>query len=601
MGGENFDQDFAKHNYFIFRNGCDIINVMGKVIVNEQDATETARNSESVMKSQPEGEVPVERALVKASRGTVAVRNVGENVKTQSKDAAKPEKRIVVTSEKVERGSTVKLTAEKMAQKPATEKASRLSNMKKPATQVKILESTKVAGAKSAAIDPELALMESRAVTAEKSRSDAVKLQKQMNGRVMSDMVRRPMAHHPQHMVEKPAENVAPEEESAFSKMKSALIGVGVAVVVAVIGFVCIGVFGDNKTMCVVQFESNGGTQVEGAEIVCGRTVGQPEDPTKEGFTFQGWMQDGELFNFAETPLYKNAILVARWQANEGTEIVKVKFDTDGGSAMDEVEIAKGAKLHISTVPTKIGYIFDDWYLGDRPFDFEEPVTQDITLKATWTKRPTATDNNNNNNVNDNKPTAVKVASLSASGMTIAKLGDSATVNVSVLPSSAEYSLKVNTASNVVSCSVSGTAVTCTANNYGSATVRVQDTNSGVMTTFSVVVDKPEIEEPKPDDPTPVDPDPPTPVTPSYTLTIRYVDKDGNTVAESHTSSVEKGKTYSVTSPVVNGYTTTETTISGTMGDNDMTVTVTYTSVAKPDPEPTPDPGPNPDAPDTTS
>lgn len=578
---------------------------MGKVIVNEQDAKETAGNSESVEKKQPEEDsVPVERALVRPSRNLAVAESAGAGMSAELKDGVKKEKTIAVAS------GEAKVEKKTIAVK---EPESRLKNakksedeVKKPVTQVKILESTQVAHApKKVAVDPEVALMESRAVTAEKSRDDAVKLQKQMGGRVMSDMVRRPVMHGGQRVVAtgaKSEDGVASEEESAFSKMKSALIGVGVAVVVAVIGFVCIGIFGNSKSMCVVQFESNGGTPVEGTEIVCGKTVSQPDEPTKEGFTFQGWMQDGDLFDFDETPLYKNAILVARWQANEGTEIVKVKFDTDGGSKMDEVEIAKGAKLHISIVPTKMGYVFDDWYLDGKPFDFDEPVTRDIILKATWTKRQVTTNNNTNNSnsgSNSEKPAAVKVASMSANGMTIGKVGDTGSVAVSIVPSAAEYSLEVVSSNDNVSCSITDkNKVTCKANKYGETKVRVRDANSGVNTTFTVVVDKPEIEEPE--EPKPENPEEPPVETPSYTLTINYVDGDGKVIATSHTSTVEKGKDYTVSSPVIEGYTTTETTVSGTMGDGNKTVTVTYTPVVTPTPDPTPEPTPDP-APDTTN
>ncbi len=68
----------------------------------------------------------------------------------------------------------------------------------------------------------------------------------------------------------------------------------------------------------------------------------------------------------------------------------------------------------------------------------------------------------------------------------------------------------------------------------------------------------------------------------SYTLTINYVDQNGNTVAPAYTGTYAYGASYSVTSPTVEGYTTTQTVVSGTMGAQNVTVTVTYTQNSTP-------------------
>lgn len=70
-----------------------------------------------------------------------------------------------------------------------------------------------------------------------------------------------------------------------------------------------------------------------------------------------------------------------------------------------------------------------------------------------------------------------------------------------------------------------------------------------------------------------------------YDLTIRYVYEDGTTAAPDHTDRLERGSSYSVASPVIDGYTADRAEVSGTMTD-DLTVTVTYaadTSINEPD------------------
>ena len=63
---------------------------------------------------------------------------------------------------------------------------------------------------------------------------------------------------------------------------------------------------------------------------------------------------------------------------------VRVTFDSDGGSNVAEQLISYGAKAATPTAPTKSGHTFTAWTLGGKAFNFDTPVTGDITLKATW-------------------------------------------------------------------------------------------------------------------------------------------------------------------------------------------------------------------------
>ena len=72
----------------------------------------------------------------------------------------------------------------------------------------------------------------------------------------------------------------------------------------------------------------------------------------------------------------------------------------------------------------------------------------------------------------------------------------------------------------------------------------------------------------------------------TYTLTIKYVYEDGKTASKTYTATYQKGKTYSVTSPVIDGYTASEKTVKGTMPAENVTLTVTYTRNAEPTADP---------------
>ena len=62
-----------------------------------------------------------------------------------------------------------------------------------------------------------------------------------------------------------------------------------------------------------------------------------------------------------------------------------VSFDSDGGTDVADMDVARGEGFTAPTAPTKTGYTFAGWYLGDVQYNFEIPVTGDLTLKAKWT------------------------------------------------------------------------------------------------------------------------------------------------------------------------------------------------------------------------
>ena len=70
-----------------------------------------------------------------------------------------------------------------------------------------------------------------------------------------------------------------------------------------------------------------------------------------------------------------------------------VKFDTMGGSIVEDQIIANGKTATEPSAPTKDGYLFKGWYLDkefSNPYDFTTPVTKDITLYALWEKEAAA-------------------------------------------------------------------------------------------------------------------------------------------------------------------------------------------------------------------
>ena len=61
-----------------------------------------------------------------------------------------------------------------------------------------------------------------------------------------------------------------------------------------------------------------------------------------------------------------------------------VTFDSAGGSAVPAVTVNAGETVAKPANPVMGGYIFKNWLLAGVPFDFNTPITGDITLAADW-------------------------------------------------------------------------------------------------------------------------------------------------------------------------------------------------------------------------
>ncbi len=65
-----------------------------------------------------------------------------------------------------------------------------------------------------------------------------------------------------------------------------------------------------------VTFNSDGGTPVEEAKVLCGQKVAKPtDDPTKSGYTFTGWEDADGAYDF-NTPVIAPLTLTAKWEKN---------------------------------------------------------------------------------------------------------------------------------------------------------------------------------------------------------------------------------------------------------------------------------------------
>lgn len=108
-------------------------------------------------------------------------------------------------------------------------------------------------------------------------------------------------------------------------------------------------------------------------------------EPTKENYTFAGWYNGNEKYDFTTVPT-GDVTLTAKWDINKYT----VKFVSDHGSFKDQtIEHGKPIETDKLTIPEVEGYTFDGWYTTNdthsTKFDFSTPITGDTTVYAKWT------------------------------------------------------------------------------------------------------------------------------------------------------------------------------------------------------------------------
>ena len=110
--------------------------------------------------------------------------------------------------------------------------------------------------------------------------------------------------------------------------------------------------------------------------------ITKPENPSKIGHTFKYWSleKDGSEYNL-ETKVTKNIKLYSVYEINTYT----VNFINDGLEYKTEI-VKYNDKVSSPQNPSKENNIFLGWLLNNNLYDFNLPVTNDITLYSSYEK-----------------------------------------------------------------------------------------------------------------------------------------------------------------------------------------------------------------------
>ena len=106
-----------------------------------------------------------------------------------------------------------------------------------------------------------------------------------------------------------------------------------------------------------------------------------------EGKKFAGWLVGSSTTAVAagtKITISADVTIKASWEDKAADEFT-VTFDSDGGTAVAAVTVKKGEKVSKPADPTKTGYTFKGWKNAEgKNFNFDAPITADVTVKAAW-------------------------------------------------------------------------------------------------------------------------------------------------------------------------------------------------------------------------
>lgn len=117
---------------------------------------------------------------------------------------------------------------------------------------------------------------------------------------------------------QQPEQRETPQLRGLYSKVKISVRTLNIIIAVLAALLVACMAFGIAKGGFRVSFDTQGGTPVEmQSGIMYGEKIAAPEDPTREGFAFDGWYLDPEgtmVFHTETDVVTESMTLYAKWR-----------------------------------------------------------------------------------------------------------------------------------------------------------------------------------------------------------------------------------------------------------------------------------------------
>ncbi len=133
-----------------------------------------------------------------------------------------------------------------------------------------------------------------------------------------------------------------------------------------------------------------GAPEAETEMVVKGQTA-EKKTPVRDGYTFVTWYANKDNiyeYDFSKG-VQEDTEVFAFWK-KDGASYVDVTFDRAYYGDLYQTysyPVEVGAAVAQPSDPVRFGYVFDKWVdASGAPYDFAKPVTEAVTITATWTK-----------------------------------------------------------------------------------------------------------------------------------------------------------------------------------------------------------------------
>lgn len=103
-------------------------------------------------------------------------------------------------------------------------------------------------------------------------------------------------------------------------------------------------------------------------------------NPTKNGYNFLGWYVNDVKIEKIEKCTTGNLTLLAKWELQKHT----IEFNSNGGTNVSNQIVNHFDKVLEPDHPTRLGYDFLGWFIGEDEYDFNNEVTTNLELVAKW-------------------------------------------------------------------------------------------------------------------------------------------------------------------------------------------------------------------------
>ena len=208
---------------------------------------------------------------------------------------------------------------------------------------------------------------------------------------------------------------------------KKKLLGGFIVFIITFIILLIAFIYRHNGTYYQIIFDSDGGSEVSGQNVLIGSQASPPSTTKKEGYIFKGWYLGKEKYNFS-SQVRKDLTLKAKWEKVDNIIDKETKEEIKNNAKNNETK----------------------------------PNTDNKNTPSTNNNTTNNNNNQNNNSSNSSKtpapaPAIVNVSSVSLNTRSVTlKVGDSTVLVANIQPSNATNKTVTWTSSNSAIVSVSG-------------------------------------------------------------------------------------------------------------------------------------------------